>query len=118
MPEEMMGVIPSSMSVPRLLAIIIRNQSSGSEVSEETMPYRGIWLMTRKMIRVTLVHTIHCWKGTLVSGTCTSGMRGVKGFTRSRNLRDDILSGCFQGVRPPSILQTWTQGRGGKGRKR
>lgn len=28
-----MGVIPSSISVPRLLAIIIRSQYSGSEVS-------------------------------------------------------------------------------------
>lgn len=40
--------------------------------------------MTRKMTSVTLVHIIRCWKGTLVSGTCTSGMRGVKGLTRSR----------------------------------
>lgn len=38
MPEEMMGVIPSSMRVPRLLASIIRSQYRGSEVSEETMP--------------------------------------------------------------------------------
>ena len=42
MPEEMMGVIPSSIRVPRLLASIIRSQYRGSEVSEETMPYRGI----------------------------------------------------------------------------
>lgn len=27
---------------------------------------------------------MRCWKGTLVSGTWTSGMRGVKGFTKSR----------------------------------
>ena len=51
---------------------------------DDTMPYSGIWLMTKKMIKVTLVHIIRCWKGTFVSGTCTSGMRGVKGFTRSR----------------------------------
>ena len=54
-------------------------------VPDDTMPYSGIWLMTRKMIKVTLVHIMRCWKGTLVSGTCTSGMSGVKGFTRSRN---------------------------------
>lgn len=40
--------------------------------------------MTKNITNVTLVHIILCWKGTLVSGTCTSGMRGVKGFTRSR----------------------------------
>jgi len=48
------------------------------------MPYSGIWLMTKKMTKVTLVHIIRWLKGTLVSGTWTSGMRGVKGFTRSR----------------------------------
>lgn len=37
-----MGVIPNSIRVPRLLANIIRSQYKGSEVSEETMPYRGI----------------------------------------------------------------------------
>lgn len=52
MPEEMIGVIPNSIRVPRLLASIIRSQYRGSEVSEDTIPYRGIWLMTRKMRRV------------------------------------------------------------------
>ena len=85
MPDVMIGVIPSSISVPRLLASIIRNHNIGSELSEETMPYRGIWLMTRKMSRVTPVHIIFCWKGVLVSGDETSGIRGVKGFTRSKN---------------------------------
>ena len=42
MPDEIMGVVPSSIRVPRLLANIIRNQYSGSELSDETMPYRGI----------------------------------------------------------------------------
>lgn len=42
MPEEMMGVIPNSIRVPRLLANIIRSQYSGSEVSDETIPYKGI----------------------------------------------------------------------------
>ena len=40
--------------------------------------------MTKKMTRVTAVHTMRCWKGTLVSGTWTSGMRGVNGLTKSR----------------------------------
>lgn len=48
------------------------------------MPYSGIWLMTRKIRRVTPVHIRRCWKGTLVSGTAISGIKGVKGFTRSR----------------------------------
>jgi hypothetical protein len=30
---------------------MIRNQYRGSELSEETMPYKGIWLMMRKMRR-------------------------------------------------------------------
>lgn len=47
-----MGVVPSSMSVPLLLAIIILSQYSGSEVSDETMPNSGIWLITKKMSRV------------------------------------------------------------------
>lgn len=38
MPEEMIGVIPNSMRVPRLLASIIRSQYRGSEVSDETIP--------------------------------------------------------------------------------
>ena len=48
-----MGVIPSSISVPLLLANIIRSQYSGSEVSDETMPYRGIWLMTKNIRSVS-----------------------------------------------------------------
>lgn len=40
--------------------------------------------MTRKMRRVTPVHIRRCWKGVLVSGTAISGIKGVKGFTRSR----------------------------------
>ena len=38
MPEEMIGVVPSSMRVPLLLANIMRSQYIGSEVSEDTMP--------------------------------------------------------------------------------
>lgn len=38
MPEDIIGVIPSSIRVPRLLASIILNQYRGSEVSEDTMP--------------------------------------------------------------------------------
>ena len=33
MPEEMMGVMPSSINVPRFEAIIMRSQYRGSEVS-------------------------------------------------------------------------------------
>lgn len=42
MPEDMMGVVPNSIKVPLLLANIILSQYKGSELSEETMPYRGI----------------------------------------------------------------------------
>ena len=38
MPDEMIGVVPSSINVPLLLANIIRSQYIGSEVSEDTMP--------------------------------------------------------------------------------
>lgn len=102
-----MGVIPNSIRVPRLLASIIRSQYSGSEVSDETMPYRGIWLMTRKINKVnyppdkvsfqlslcydltderahTPVHMSFWLNGTLVSGEATSGRRGVKGLIKSR----------------------------------
>lgn len=47
-----MGVIPNSMSVPLLLANIIRSQYSGSDVSDETIPYNGIWLITRNIMSV------------------------------------------------------------------
>lgn len=53
MPEEMIGVIPNSISVPLLLANIIRSQYRGSDESDETMPYKGIWLMTKKMSKVS-----------------------------------------------------------------
>ena len=42
MPDEIIGVIPISINVPLLLANIIRNQYIGSDVSEDTMPYKGI----------------------------------------------------------------------------
>lgn len=42
MPDEMMGVMPSSIKVPLLDASIIRSQYNGSELSELTMPYSGI----------------------------------------------------------------------------
>ena len=51
-PEVMIGDIPSSINVPLLLANIILSQYNGSDVSDDTMPYSGIWLMTRKTINV------------------------------------------------------------------
>ena len=42
MPDEIMGVVPNSIKVPLLLASIILSQYSGSELSDETMPYNGI----------------------------------------------------------------------------
>ena len=56
MPDEIIGVIPSSIRVPRFEANIIRSQYNGSEVSDETMPYKGIWLITKNIIRVKPVH--------------------------------------------------------------
>jgi len=75
MPEDIIGDIPSSIKVPRLLANIILSQYKGSDVSEDTIPYNlmkliarqcyikqiycsksekthGIWLMTKKMSNV------------------------------------------------------------------
>jgi hypothetical protein len=60
-PDEMMGVVPSSIRVPLLLAIIILSQYSGSEVSEETMPNSGIWLITKKISRVNCVPVSACY---------------------------------------------------------
>ena len=94
MPEEMIGVVPNSIKVPLLLANIIRSQYIGSEVSELTMPYNGIWLITKNMSKVnyrsisiccffieslllTPVH-INFWLNGIfvVSGAATSGSRG------------------------------------------
>jgi hypothetical protein len=84
-PDEMIGEIPNSISVPLLLANIILSQYRGSEVSEDTMPYNGIWLMTKKINNVKPVHINFWLKGTFVSGCCTSGRIGEKGLMRSRN---------------------------------
>lgn len=102
MPDEIMGVVPNSINVPLLLASIILSQYSGSELSDETMPYNGIWLMIKKISSVnypyrqhystllaplkvlTPVHMSFWLNGVLVSGAATSGSRGVKGFMRSR----------------------------------
>ena len=59
-PEEMMGVVPSSINVPLFEASIMRSQYNGSEVSLLTMPYNGICDMTRKMRRVTGVPSVAC----------------------------------------------------------
>ena len=53
MPEDIIGVVPNSINVPLLLANIILSQYNGSELSDDTMPYRGIWLMTRNMSSVS-----------------------------------------------------------------
>src|SRR6202034_177622 len=89
MPEEIIGVIPNSINVPLLLAIIMRSQYNGSEVSEDTMPYKGIWDMTKKINNVKPVHINFWLKGTLVSGCCTSGRIGEKGLMRSRNRTEE-----------------------------
>ena len=77
--------MPNSINVPLLLANIIRSQYRGSEVSEDTIPYNGIWLMTKKIKSVKPVHISFWLKGTFVSGCCTSGRMGEKGLMRSRN---------------------------------
>lgn len=52
-----MGIIPSSISVPLLLASIIRSQYSGSDESEDTIPYKGIWLITKNIMSVNYENT-------------------------------------------------------------
>ena len=47
MPEVTMGVIPSSMSVPLLDARIARIQYSGSDESDDMIPYSGTCEQTR-----------------------------------------------------------------------
>ena len=48
MPEDIMGDIPSSIKVPRLLANIILSQYKGSDVSEDTIPYNLVKLIARQ----------------------------------------------------------------------
>lgn len=64
-PEVIMGEIPSSMRVPRFEARMTRIQKSGSDESEDMIPYRGIWEETRKMARTMAVHATFCWNGTI-----------------------------------------------------
>ena len=56
-PEVMMGVIPSSMRVPRLEARMTRIQYNGSDESEDMIPYSGTCEQTKKMRSVTAVHS-------------------------------------------------------------
>ena len=55
--------------------------------------------MTKKMIKVTLVHIIRCWKGTFVSGTCTSGI--------NLQLIGVMVSECFGRYRRVAIICTY-----------
>ena len=101
-----MGVIPSSISVPRFDARMTRIQYSGSAESDDMMPYSGTCEQTKKMRRVTAVHSTFWLKGTwkkqlrlvflmnrvsqtsartLRSGDDTSGRKGRNGRTRLRN---------------------------------
>ena len=64
-----MGVIPSSMSVPRLEARIARSQKSGSDESDDMIPYNGTWEQTRKMSRVVAVHRTLFWNVTWEEST-------------------------------------------------
>lgn len=81
-------------------------------MSEDTIPYKGIWLITKKINKVnyeetvrtdtivmryderhTPVHMSFWLKGTLlVSGAATSGRRGVKGLIKSRKRTADTLA--------------------------
>lgn len=74
-PEVMMGEIPSSMRVPRFEARMTRIQKSGSDESEDMIPYRGIWEETRKMARTMAVHATFCWNGTVSRGNSQHGLR-------------------------------------------
>ena len=85
-PEVTMGVIPSSINVPRLEARITRIQNRGSAESDDMIPYNGTCEQTKKMRRVTAVHSTFWLKGTLRSGDETSGRMGRKGRTRFKNL--------------------------------
>ena len=64
MPEVTIGVIPSSMRVPRLEAKMTRIQYKGSEESDDMIPYSGTWEQTKKIRRVTAVHSTFWLKGT------------------------------------------------------
>lgn len=85
-PLVTMGVMPSSMSVPRFEARMTRIQYSGSADSDDMIPYSGTCEHTRKMSSVTAVHSTFWLKGTLRSGDETSGRMGRNGRTRFRNL--------------------------------
>ena len=63
MPDVMIGVIPSSISVPRFEARMTRIQYSGSDESDDIIPYNGTCEQTRKMRRVTAVHSTFWLKG-------------------------------------------------------
>lgn len=64
MPDVMIGVIPSSISVPRFEARMTRIQYRGSDESDDMIPYNGTCEQTRKMSRVTAVHSTFWLKGT------------------------------------------------------
>ena len=63
-PELAIGLISSFMSVPQLDARMTRIQYSGSDESDDMMPYRGTWEQTKKIRSVTAVHRTFWLKGT------------------------------------------------------
>lgn len=88
--------------VPRFEAKITRNQYSGSDESEDMIPYSGTCEQTKKMRSVTAVHSIFWLKGTYAR--CYLEQRGY-------GMTDDQL--CV----PGTILQGESEGMAEQGSK-
>lgn len=102
MPLVTIGLIPSSIRVPRFDARITRIQNRGSDESDDMIPYSGTCEQTKKMQSVTAVHSTFWLKG-----TCADvGELSEKPKTRSHAL-------FGQGKRP----QARWEGRAGRDSK-
>lgn len=55
-PEVTIGDIPSSISVPLLLAITTRDQYHGSDSFPDLIPYKGTCEQTKNMNKAIAVH--------------------------------------------------------------
>lgn len=62
----------------------MRSHNNGSELSLDTIPYKGTSDITRKINKTIPVHMTRCWKDTLRAGEITSGRKGDNGLIRSK----------------------------------
>ena len=93
MPEVTIGEIPYSISVPRFEARITRIQKSGSDVSDDIIPYSGICEQIKKMKRVIKVHMTFSWNCTYRFAPATLTPISIIILSTKTSKRKELLFG-------------------------